>query len=635
MNASSVRKMVPNSSSGSGTNVVEFADSVTPQTYERSSASVSSITGSNRGSSSSRALLNPGVARARGRNTVNRSNMRHLTRVAAGHIGDVVKEVLEDVASGYILKRKDPLEAKNYRELYADLGDPLQNWTPLYGGETSDPDTGEEYLRLENLTTTDYENAWMNIHDSQTTTIQEGWRIDGCAGDSVSITKRELQQNKTRADVIRFLSTEYLTLVLTPEVGGPPSSELDVAGSSTDAGGEGDRDGDPQQGGADPSSLRKNDSSFISNGADERVSTTLLQDHAEHLLELDRFNGSNANARIGIGKMTSMEAARDQYTKSAGLSPLPAGVKTPSMGSTVTGTLPVGTSGQTHRHGTGTNTIVGRILMGSLGRSTRQISTTSRDHRPSGNKSQRELLMRRLKRSDTGGSVAGGGLQALRTDIKLSPFAQTHEFIGTSLLLIADRNGKCSISLIDLAKTQRLPDHVKQISHYKPWENGNHEDGILFGIDNMLDTWAAVRKGVESQLAERKNAEEQAAAGAQAGGGRAQQELPMPSGTAAGSRSSSRGSKAGLILGMLVSPASWFSGSKQTGNGTGRGLGGRREAGKAKAQPAVPPRIMTNSQMLAAAARAAELSWQLRSEVEDNLDALLLLQVVRCTRKKD
>lgn len=88
--------------------------------------------------------------------------MRHLTRVAAGHIGDVVKEVLEDVASGYILKRKDPLEAKNYRELYADLGDPLQNWTPLYGGETSDPDTGEEYLRLENLTTTDYENAYFS-----------------------------------------------------------------------------------------------------------------------------------------------------------------------------------------------------------------------------------------------------------------------------------------------------------------------------------------------------------------------------------------------------------------------------------------------------------------------------------------
>ncbi|CAD7943785.1 unnamed protein product [Amoebophrya sp. A25] len=213
------------------------------------------------------------------RRMTHRSNMRHLTRVAAGHAGDVVKEVFGEKTSGFILKKKDPIEAANYEKLFSDSADPLQNWTPLYGGQTKDPE-GNEYLRLENLTSQDYEAAyvldckigvrtflesearneklredlfmkaealapwlltdeeiergtitkfrWMTIHDSQTTTIKEGWRIDGCAGSGTSITKSELQRNKTREDAIKFLSTVYMDLVApstgndatTPEQGG-------------------------------------------------------------------------------------------------------------------------------------------------------------------------------------------------------------------------------------------------------------------------------------------------------------------------------------------------------------------------------------------------------------------------------
>lgn len=83
-----------------------------------------------------------------------------LTRVAAGHQGDVVKEVGEgDAGTGFILKKKDATEAANYEALFAIEGDPMQNWTPMYGGQTTD-DNGQEYLRLQNLTSPDYSGAY-------------------------------------------------------------------------------------------------------------------------------------------------------------------------------------------------------------------------------------------------------------------------------------------------------------------------------------------------------------------------------------------------------------------------------------------------------------------------------------------
>lgn len=75
-------------------------------------------------------------------------------------------------------------------------------------------------------------------------------------------------------------------------------------------------------------------------------------------------------------------------------------------------------------------------------------------------------------------------LKVLRQYFKNSPFFQRHEIIGSSLLLIytADRAG---VWMIDFAKTMPIPEQI-QINHYSPWSLGNHEDGYLFGLDNLI-----------------------------------------------------------------------------------------------------------------------------------------------------
>jgi len=318
-----------------------------------------------------------GVAKAKSK--AGRSNVRMLTRVAAGHQGDVVKEVGEgNTGTGFILKKKDATEGKNYEALFAEAGDPMQSWTPMYGGQTTD-DTGQEYLRLQNLTSPDYVGAyvldcklgvrtflekearnetlredlykkakalapsmltdeenergsitkyrWMTIHDSQTTTIKEGWRIDGCAG-ATSITKAELQKNKNREAVIKFLSTTYMDLVCPGDLSVTTEQSI------------------PYQ-----------------------VATTIVE------------------------KLTKM-----------------------------------------------------------------------------------------------------------RSDFEASPFFKSREFIGTSLLLIADKKGKVGVNMIDLAKTWEVPEELRAtFDHRKPWVLGNHEDGCLFGLDNMIECWKAVQEEIANQ----------------------------------------------------------------------------------------------------------------------------------------
>lgn len=56
--------------------------------------------------------------------------------------------------------------------------------------------------------------------------------------------------------------------------------------------------------------------------------------------------------------------------------------------------------------------------------------------------------------------------------------------IGSSLLFVHDRN-QASIWLIDFAKTVSLPD-TTNITHSSEWIVGNHEDGYLIGINNLI-----------------------------------------------------------------------------------------------------------------------------------------------------
>ncbi|RZC34346.1 inositol-trisphosphate 3-kinase A-like, partial [Asbolus verrucosus] len=56
--------------------------------------------------------------------------------------------------------------------------------------------------------------------------------------------------------------------------------------------------------------------------------------------------------------------------------------------------------------------------------------------------------------------------------------------IGSSLLFVHDRYN-ANVWLIDFAKTIKLPEEIK-ITHNSKWKVGNHEDGYLIGVNNLI-----------------------------------------------------------------------------------------------------------------------------------------------------
>ncbi|KAI7688261.1 Inositol-trisphosphate 3-kinase C [Sarcoptes scabiei] len=77
-------------------------------------------------------------------------------------------------------------------------------------------------------------------------------------------------------------------------------------------------------------------------------------------------------------------------------------------------------------------------------------------------------------------------LRTLRLHFEKSPFFQNHEIIGSSLLIIyTPVNDKTGVWMIDFAKTLRVPDGIV-VNHYDAWKPGNHEDGFLFGLNNLI-----------------------------------------------------------------------------------------------------------------------------------------------------
>lgn len=59
------------------------------------------------------------------------------------------------------------------------------------------------------------------------------------------------------------------------------------------------------------------------------------------------------------------------------------------------------------------------------------------------------------------------------------------QVIGSSIFMIYDNDKKVGVWLIDFAKTREVPDGRK-LTHRRPWEEGNHEEGFLFGLDNLI-----------------------------------------------------------------------------------------------------------------------------------------------------
>lgn len=81
-------------------------------------------------------------------------------------------------------------------------------------------------------------------------------------------------------------------------------------------------------------------------------------------------------------------------------------------------------------------------------------------------------------------------LKGIRNHIEKSNFFQSHEIIGSSILIIYD-DKKIGAWLIDFAKSRPLKNNVK-IDHRREWVQGNHEEGLLFGLDELINVFEKV-----------------------------------------------------------------------------------------------------------------------------------------------
>lgn len=76
-------------------------------------------------------------------------------------------------------------------------------------------------------------------------------------------------------------------------------------------------------------------------------------------------------------------------------------------------------------------------------------------------------------------------LTNIKEKFQESDFFSTHEVVGSSLLIVHDGE-TAGVWMIDFAKTVPLPKGLS-IDHLSTWSLGNHEDGYLFGLNNLID----------------------------------------------------------------------------------------------------------------------------------------------------
>uniref|UniRef100_UPI0037E72C35 inositol-trisphosphate 3-kinase A n=1 Tax=Semicossyphus pulcher TaxID=241346 RepID=UPI0037E72C35 len=82
-------------------------------------------------------------------------------------------------------------------------------------------------------------------------------------------------------------------------------------------------------------------------------------------------------------------------------------------------------------------------------------------------------------------------LTDIQQALKTSDFFRQHEVIGSSLLFIHDHTGNAQVWIIDFGKTTALPEG-QTLNHDIPWQEGNREDGYLWGLENLLQTLKSV-----------------------------------------------------------------------------------------------------------------------------------------------
>ncbi|XP_017485346.1 PREDICTED: inositol-trisphosphate 3-kinase A [Rhagoletis zephyria] len=78
-------------------------------------------------------------------------------------------------------------------------------------------------------------------------------------------------------------------------------------------------------------------------------------------------------------------------------------------------------------------------------------------------------------------------LKHLRSVMEKSAFFQRHEVVGSSIFIVYD-DDKVGAWLIDFAKSRPLPAGVS-VNHRAPWVPGNCEEGLLKGMDELINAF--------------------------------------------------------------------------------------------------------------------------------------------------
>ncbi|XP_044731578.1 inositol-trisphosphate 3-kinase homolog isoform X2 [Chrysoperla carnea] len=82
-------------------------------------------------------------------------------------------------------------------------------------------------------------------------------------------------------------------------------------------------------------------------------------------------------------------------------------------------------------------------------------------------------------------------LKEIRSKFEQSEYFRKHEVIGSSIFMLYD-DDKVGVWMIDFAKTNKVPEGV-QLTHRKPWVQGNHEEGFLFGLDQLISVLEEIK----------------------------------------------------------------------------------------------------------------------------------------------
>ncbi|KAL0272077.1 UNVERIFIED_CONTAM: hypothetical protein PYX00_005186 [Menopon gallinae] len=81
-------------------------------------------------------------------------------------------------------------------------------------------------------------------------------------------------------------------------------------------------------------------------------------------------------------------------------------------------------------------------------------------------------------------------LYEIREKLDKSDYFQRHEVVGSSLFMIYD-DVNVGVWLIDFAKTYPVPPGMI-VDHRRPWVQGNHEEGLLYGLDHLISVFEEI-----------------------------------------------------------------------------------------------------------------------------------------------